>query len=97
MVTETLVINYPTFFPLILLIAGTLYFNFILIRDYSHSHWNLFIVGVGLLAISFLAWLFTFFYAHVMIVLVVRGVTALSAVVFAITAYIAAKGDKEWH
>ena len=95
MAIDTIVLNYPTFFPIILLVFGTLYFNYKLIRNYSHFHWNLFMVAVGLLAISFLMWLLTFFYTHDIITITVRGVTALSAVLFAVTAYIATKSDKK--
>jgi len=96
MPAEAILIDYPTFVPIILLTLGALYFNFIFARRYSHFHWNLFMIAVGLLAIGFVVRLLNIYYAHIGVEIVMAAVFAFSAVVFAFTSYVAVVGDKSW-
>lgn len=95
MTIEIIALNYPTFFPVMVVTLGALYFNYVLIRNSSHFHWNIFMMAIGLLAVGFSLWLLTFFYPYDAVEIMVRAVVALSAVLFAISAYIATKSDKK--
>jgi len=95
-IIDTLLINYPVFIPIILLTLGALYFNYVIIRNYAHFHWNLFMIALGLLAVGFLLWLLGAFYPHESVSIIVHAVIALSAMLFAFTAYVANVSDKKW-
>ena len=95
MAIDALMFRYPGFFPTILLLLGVLYFNFLLMRKHSHFHWNLFMIAGGLLAIGFLAELLSVLYSYGYAELIMHASTALSAVMFGFTAYVAVKENKK--
>ncbi len=94
---EALILENPAFMPSLLLIIGTVYFNYKLIRNYPHFHWNLFMIATGLLGISFLIESVDFIYSGGTAGVLAGSSAAMSAVLFAFTAYIATGSDKKWH
>lgn len=93
---EALTLEHPAFVPSLLLILGTVYFNYKLTRNYPHFHWNLFMIALGLLGISFLIKSVDFIYSSGNVGFLAGSSAALSAILFAFTAYIATESDKKW-
>lgn len=94
MVIESLLLKYPTFWPLILLSLGALYFNYTLIRNYAHFHWNLFMVALGLMAAAFVIRLLNLFYTYDEVEIINAVLIGAAAILFAITANVAKRSCK---
>ena len=96
MVIDALVMRYPTFALLVLLSAGIIYFTYGIARNYAHFHWNLFLIATGLMGAGFLIGVLRYFYPYGLATMAAATLTALSAVTFAFTAYVASVSDKKW-
>ena len=96
MTLEFILISYPNIIPLILLMLGAIYYNYLLMRYYSHFHWNLFMMSLGLLTAVFFVRLLNIFFPYGYIELIMNGAIALSALLFAFTAYVATVSDTKW-
>lgn len=87
MVLDTIIVKGPALIPSVFLLLGMMYLNYSLIKKSAAIHWNFFMTAAGLLGISITLRLLLLAYPFDGIALIAQGATALSALLFAFTAY----------